>query len=299
MRVVGMYGLVGGDVKSCAFAFQFPKAGSIPLGTVEVVVLEVAVLDEFGIKSAIGTIVNILEENSDEIGGDGFGEIRMYVERCFEVLDSLETGGIVAHRFAILLVTLRCVCHTKVELSENVGGDAIDGARDCVSLNVEGDTTPGVVVLLFGYGLCGAPLTEVGTLSTVVIPCGSGVCDDEMLALLVELWLSNVVAGGHVGIVLGFPEPEVGGTCSGKLVGTLVELPYGIELSVDVENGGAVHPFFCSPGSVVTGDEVALRGEWCPTLAVVAVGNTESSLSRGCLIGEQINRIGAIGLRSM
>ena len=58
--IISMDRLVGGNVKSCAFSLQFPITLCIPFVAVKLRIFEISVLNKFGIKSTISTIVDVL-----------------------------------------------------------------------------------------------------------------------------------------------------------------------------------------------------------------------------------------------
>ena len=73
MTLVGVQGLVAGDIECHAGAFKAPRMSCIPITLATVVlgsVFKVAVLNEFGIQAAVGAVVNVLEEDAYQLVGD-------------------------------------------------------------------------------------------------------------------------------------------------------------------------------------------------------------------------------------
>ena len=60
------------DGPFCAVAFQFPCCLCIPTFVVVSGVFKVAVLNEFGIQSTVGSIADVLKEDAVEVRRNGF-----------------------------------------------------------------------------------------------------------------------------------------------------------------------------------------------------------------------------------
>ena len=67
-----MDGSDGVDAQCRAVAFERPGCGGCPFAPVAGAVFEVAVLDEFGVQSPVGSVVYVFEEHSYELLTDGF-----------------------------------------------------------------------------------------------------------------------------------------------------------------------------------------------------------------------------------
>ena len=293
--VVGVKGLLGRDFPSGSFAFQFPETLGVPLAAVEVVVLEVAVLDKFGIESAVGAVVDVFEEDADEVGRDGFCLVGMEGQRGFNALEGLETLVVVAGRFAVLPVAPCGVSSADNGCLDHRIGHADDVSLVCLS--VEGDSvqrTCGLVGLL-ADGLCLAPLLEVGAGGAVVVALRCGIDDAEDAVVLCQFGCNDVFVVAHVGIVLRLPSPEVVRTCSGKLVGTVIEGEDGIDVVSVVEGAGVEHTFFSAPCAIVAAEEGTVFADRHPVVSVAAVGHLQTFGGRTAVVGEHIHGVGTVG----
>ncbi len=145
MAVVGVKGIDVGelDILGNAVAELTPGVGrsEARLRSVAGQVFEVAVLDKLGVESAVGCIVDILEEDSDEHRADWLRaggidtDIRLQVLKPSEAYTILlRTLGIeslaIAAMVGILLQALhRGVCHT---LRPSLLLHSVDVRRDCL-----------------------------------------------------------------------------------------------------------------------------------------------------------------------
>ena len=98
MGIVGMNGLFRGHVKCHALAFHAPCVAAVPalvLVTIGFGVLEIPVLHQFGIQSAVGCIIQVFKEHANQVLTDGLRPAFVHGNPRTDRLQSGKPGRVV------------------------------------------------------------------------------------------------------------------------------------------------------------------------------------------------------------
>ena len=106
MAVVGVDGALGAYGDGAALALELPCGEAMPSAAVGGRVLEVAVLDEFAIESAIGSVADILKEDTDELVADGLAFLAMDGEAGIYGLEVGKAHWVLSHVLIELYLTV-------------------------------------------------------------------------------------------------------------------------------------------------------------------------------------------------
>ena len=202
-------------------------------------VFEVAVLQKLGIEAAVGAVVDVLEEDADELVGDGFGAVGIDGDVGVDgsLGEACKACGVVGQRLGIKAATL-ALCGLGVLKGFDVAeGYTVDRAFQPAAID-------------YGFGLA--------------------------LLYRGELLLQGLEALGH-GVVLRAPVDEVdgGGVSVLASAGTDAEceVPQAVRVARQL---GRVHLLIRSPLCEIALDERCSVGYALPAVPIGRVGEREA-----------------------